>query len=130
MADQTLDIHAMRARLQARRAELAAELRGDAEQIDRDNYAALSGEVGDAGDRSVADLIADTGKAQMVRDMQEFNEVEAALARLDGGDYGLCEDCGVEIAAARLQVQPTAWRCVRCQQRHEKTFDTPERSTM
>jgi len=41
-------------------------------------------------------------------------EVEAALARLDAGEYGTCERCGQPIAAARLEARPTARRCVRC----------------
>ncbi|GAA4098874.1 TraR/DksA family transcriptional regulator [Nocardioides kongjuensis] len=41
-------------------------------------------------------------------------EVDAALARLDAGAYGVCETCGLPIAAARLEVRPTARTCVGC----------------
>jgi RNA polymerase-binding transcription factor len=41
-------------------------------------------------------------------------EVDAALARLDDGSYGVCERCGHVIAAARLEARPTARRCVDC----------------
>ncbi len=41
-------------------------------------------------------------------------EVEAALARVDDGGYGMCERCGGEIAAARLEARPTARTCVTC----------------
>jgi DnaK suppressor protein len=43
-----------------------------------------------------------------------LDEVEAALARLDGGDYGRCEVCGQAIAVGRLEVRPTARTCVAC----------------
>ncbi|MBK8811976.1 MAG: TraR/DksA C4-type zinc finger protein [Acidobacteria bacterium] len=36
----------------------------------------------------------------------EFVQVERALARLDAGDYGFCENCGDKIASNRLQAIP------------------------
>ena len=45
---------------------------------------------------------------------QHLEEVEAALARLDAGTYGICEVCGEPIAAGRLEVRPTARTCVGC----------------
>ena len=42
-------------------------------------------------------------------------EIEEALARMDSGEYGVCEDCGDDIALARLLATPTARLCVHCQ---------------
>ncbi len=41
--------------------------------------------------------------------------IEDALQRVEQGGYGLCEDCGEEIAPARLHAMPTAVLCVDCQ---------------
>ena len=41
-------------------------------------------------------------------------EIEAALARLGTGAYGLCEGCGRPIPVERLEVRPDARRCVAC----------------
>jgi RNA polymerase-binding transcription factor DksA len=41
-------------------------------------------------------------------------EVDDALGRLDQGSYGICEQCGIPIPAARLEVRPFARRCVNC----------------
>jgi RNA polymerase-binding transcription factor DksA len=48
------------------------------------------------------------------------DEVTAALAKLDGGTYGSCEQCGRGIPEGRLEALPWATRCVDCQskQRH------------
>lgn len=45
----------------------------------------------------------------------ELRDIAAALARLQAGTYGLCSDCGVAIAAERLQAYPIAHRCLDCQ---------------
>lgn len=49
-------------------------------------------------------------------------EVNAALQRIHGGTYGLCELCGRPIARARLEAVPTARRRVACQQRLERAL--------
>ena len=46
--------------------------------------------------------------------------VEDALNRIDRGEYGYCQQCGEEIAAKRLEVQPWARHCVRCQELEEQ----------
>jgi RNA polymerase-binding transcription factor len=41
-------------------------------------------------------------------------DVEAALARIDSGAYGVCESCGGPIGEARLEAMPDATLCVAC----------------
>ena len=41
-------------------------------------------------------------------------EVEAALARVDAGTYGVCERCGAPIGEARLDALPAARLCIAC----------------
>jgi DnaK suppressor protein len=41
-------------------------------------------------------------------------EIDAALTRLDAGEYGICERCGRRIAPARLEARPTSRTCVTC----------------
>ena len=45
---------------------------------------------------------------------EEMQRVEAAIKRIDEGEYGACIACGGEIAAKRLAVDPTAATCIRC----------------
>jgi len=46
-----------------------------------------------------------------------LQEVNAALARLDGGTYGTCERCHQPIPIERLEVLPTSRSCTPCQAR-------------
>jgi DnaK suppressor protein len=51
--------------------------------------------------------------AQARRDMQA-RRLEAALARIDAGEFGYCEDCGEDIAPKRLELDPAATKCISC----------------
>jgi DnaK suppressor protein len=53
------------------------------------------------------------------REQVEFNDIEAALARLRAGAFGLCEDCHGEIPMPRLRAIPSARRCLTCQRVRE-----------
>jgi DnaK suppressor protein len=44
-------------------------------------------------------------------------QLARAVAVLDAGGYGLCEDCGARISAARLSFRPESTRCLSCQSR-------------
>jgi DnaK suppressor protein len=41
-------------------------------------------------------------------------EIDRALAKIDTGNYGVCEQCGQPIPQARLQALPYASLCVAC----------------
>lgn len=44
----------------------------------------------------------------------ELRRIDAALQRLDAGEYGWCAACGEAIAEARLAIDPAAARCADC----------------
>ena len=44
------------------------------------------------------------------------NKIDEALLRLEEGRYGLCFECGEEIAQARLRALPFAVRCKDCEE--------------
>lgn len=46
--------------------------------------------------------------------------VKHALAKFDEGEYGSCENCGLDIAYSRLQARPEATLCIACQERRER----------
>ncbi len=47
----------------------------------------------------------------------ELHRIDAALKRLEEGDYGWCLSCGEPIPAARLELDPTVSLCVDCAER-------------
>ena len=51
---------------------------------------------------------------------QRRQQVEAALGRIESGEYGECVGCGEEIDPRRLMAQPEASLCVECQGARER----------
>ncbi len=56
------------------------------------------------------------------RDRQRklISKIDAALTRLENGEYGYCDETGEPIGVARLDARPIATLSVEAQERHEK----------
>jgi len=67
----------------------------------------------DARDREISHILTD-------RDRGKLDAIDEALSRVDDGTYGLCEDCGAEIAEGRLDALPFTRLCVTCQSDRER----------
>ena len=48
------------------------------------------------------------------RERKLVKKINDSLVDLDKGDYGYCEDCGVDIGIKRLEARPTASLCIDC----------------
>lgn len=46
--------------------------------------------------------------------LAEIRQIEEALRRISEGSYGVCANCGEDIAPKRLEALPTATRCIKC----------------
>lgn len=58
------------------------------------------------------------------RERKLLSKIEAALNRVDEGEFGICEDCGEEIGIKRLQARPVTTLCIDCktvQEQKEKS---------
>ena len=53
-------------------------------------------------------------------DRQLLESIDAALYRIEGGEYGYCDNCGQLIQEKRLEAVPWAQHCVRCQELNER----------
>ena len=53
------------------------------------------------------------------RERKLHKKVEAAIRRIDEGEYGYCEETGDPIGVARLMARPTATLSLEAQQRRE-----------
>ncbi|MCC6534244.1 MAG: TraR/DksA family transcriptional regulator [Burkholderiales bacterium] len=115
----------LRAVIDARRDELAGEIRTGLARSRDDSFDSIAGEAPDSGDQALASLVADTDNAETNRDLRELRELDAALQRMADGSYGSCADCADDIPVERLRAYPGAARCIACQSVHEKTYSHP-----
>ena len=100
------DLEKKRRAIEVSIATAKGQTRGDTERndISKDPFGAASLTH---DDEMVADVVA--------RRRRELANIDRALADLEAGRYGLCEDCGDQIAPKRLKALPFATRCVACQ---------------
>jgi RNA polymerase-binding transcription factor DksA len=114
-APEVLDLEAAAARLREERDEVRtrlASMTGDLESL----FAASADSNADdehdpegqtiAYERSQLTALIDAAQAHL-------RDIEAATARLQQGPYGICEECGEPVPAARLEARPTARTCIR-----------------
>jgi DnaK suppressor protein len=111
----------LRALLTHQRDEILARLT-DSRDHDTDTQVQSGDEMDVA--RSLAE--AETRGFLLDREESKLRAIDAALARLERGDYGVCAGCGDDIPLARLEAVPFATYCVDCQ--HERTQTTRERT--
>lgn len=53
------------------------------------------------------------------RERKLIKKIDESLKRMETGDYGYCENCGVEIGLERLEARPTAELCIDCKTQDE-----------
>jgi RNA polymerase-binding transcription factor len=112
---------AMKTRLRERAAQLRDEIQHTLERSSDETHARIAEQARDTEDDSFSNLVVDVNLAEIDRDADELRRIDGALARISEGSYGLCASCGQEIPQARLEAEPTAVRCVQCQELYERT---------
>jgi len=108
-------------RLRARANVLRGEIHAVLLRNDAETYAQIAGQVHDAEEEALADLLVDVSLAEITRDVQELRAIETALGRIRAGTYGSCVACGEPIGRKRLEAEPAAERCIVCQRVHDRT---------
>jgi DnaK suppressor protein len=104
--------------LEGRQRELVAEVQGKIRGVRADG-AEKPHEVMDQGESSEVDIQEDIELALIQMKAETLNKINEALSRLEDGRYGMCFECGDEIAEARLRALPFAVRCKDCEEARE-----------
>ncbi len=106
-----IDIGASKARLEALRGALV-----DTGQAGAESRRPVELDQSRVGRLSRMDALRDQAMAVELerRRSVEIQRIDAALARIDAGEYGFCVACGEEIAKKRLDLDPAAAVCIAC----------------
>ena len=112
-------------RLAKRREALRAEIQRELANSDDPRVTGFMNQLVATEDWVLADILTDLDIATVTRDVGELAEVDTALARIAESSYGTCSHCGEPIGWPRLNAQPTAERCIACQQKLEVRSGRP-----
>lgn len=111
-----IDINAFRQRLlnsrDRLRAHNAQQKEHDAVELDQTRTGRLS--------RMDALQQQAMAQAEQRRAVVNLQGIDAALRRIDSGDFGYCLDCDEPIAQGRLEADPAIGLCVRCAEKRER----------
>ena len=107
----TNDQAVVRAELVAKRDDLLARMAGISAAPSDSGGISFGKRVGDGTSIAVERLTQVAAHEQM---LEQLEEVDRALAKVDDGTYGFCDGCGAAIPEGRLEVHPSATRCVAC----------------
>lgn len=100
-------IAARKTQLQARLADLTHRLASIDTELDTHNSKDWEELATERESDEVLEGMGNSGK-------QEIRMIEAALKRIEDGEYGYCVTCGAKIAAARLDLLPYTPFCSEC----------------
>ncbi len=82
-------------------------------QAENENHPDLADRASSETDRAIELRARD-------RQRKLIAKIDAAIARIDDGTYGYCEETGEPIAIKRLEARPIATLSVEAQERHER----------
>lgn len=107
---------------------LRARLRGDVRQMANTALHKSHSEAnGDASSMPIhmAELGSDAFEQEFTLSLMENDEdtlsaIEMALERIEGGNYGECEECECKIPKTRLQAIPYTATCVKCAEKLQR----------
>jgi len=115
MANKT-QIDELKSILLNRKETILNNVRNSRENIDQLKAQDISDEL------DYADFISDSFKEGMIANHQlnELNQIEDALKKINAGTYGICDMCGVNIPIGRLKAKPFAKFCTECRTVYEQ----------
>ena len=103
-------------RLLTRRKALVAALAGD-QRLLKSLY---DTSVGDEIDAAIASQQAELQSQMAEVESRELVQIDRALEKIRGGQYGRCESCERPIAPLRLKYLPYATDCIACARKGER----------
>jgi DnaK suppressor protein len=109
--NENKDFSDFRKMLLAQKRQLSARINAPLGQV------IVEYEPDDEGAAAIDNYTKDMAAATIERERRALNEIESALSRLQAGDYGVCNLCGVSIPKVRLEALPSASQCVNCADR-------------
>jgi DnaK suppressor protein len=81
---------------------------------------AQAGNIPDPNDRATVESDRSFELRLRGRERKLLVKIDAALARIKDGTYGICVECGENISVKRLEARPVAQLCIDCKTLQEQ----------
>jgi DnaK suppressor protein len=90
------------------------------DKVLREDFSVCSDDRYDEIDQATTD--SEQAMRMRLRNREIFllKKIDEALKRIEGGVFGLCDECGEDIELRRLEARPTANLCVGCKEEQER----------
>lgn len=98
---------ALRRQLVHKKEELSARLERITANLRRGYHPDSKERAKELEDSEVVDALGNEAR-------EEILKISMALRRMDAGEYGICNECGLEIDRGRLEAHPYARKCIDC----------------
>ncbi|MBN2298707.1 MAG: TraR/DksA family transcriptional regulator [Deltaproteobacteria bacterium] len=105
--------------------EMKREILQNLDERIKSNDMSEQREIGDIFDDADLEQSREFNLLLTTRERQKLDQIESALAKIEQGEYGYCEDCEESIPVGRLKVMPFATLCVKCKSERESLEGTP-----
>jgi len=106
-----MDLDSVRRELEARRAGASERVAGLAKPPELGEAQGFGKRIGDGTTEAISRLT-DIGVGRTLE--AGLERTDRALAKLDEGTYGICDNCGKPIPERRLEAMPDSVLCVAC----------------
>ena len=116
-----LDLEQIKGKLFERRRMLSGDVRQLADELKNASEAGgTAGLPSEIADRGQVTAEQDLAFSRMASEGDEIGQIDEALAKIEAGEFGACDECGKAINPARLEALPHARLCLMCQQELER----------
>jgi len=105
-----MDLEKFKTAFLDRKESILASLKTAEEEIDVD---------GDEVDEAAAGTLGSLSAHLSKRNLKTLKSIDRALARIEEGSFGECEECGADIGEKRLLAKPDAITCISCAEKLE-----------
>ena len=109
---------ALRAELERKKKELWTRLERIHKNVRRGYEADSKERAKQLEDNEVVDALGNEARSEIAK-------INAALLRMERGEFGICTECGLPIKEARLEAYPYADECIECAEFDERRRSRP-----
>ncbi|HHD63756.1 MAG TPA: RNA polymerase-binding protein DksA [Desulfobulbaceae bacterium] len=110
-----MELEKLKKQLEAMKSDIYADVEQTLTEMN-----AQTGNIPDPNDRATVESDRSFELRLRGRERKLMEKIDEALARIESGTFGICQECGEDITIKRLEARPVAELCIDCKTRQEQ----------